>query len=165
MRKSRLLGAVIALWLIGPVSAIAATIEYDFNFSTAGSGTFNYDDVNLDINQLTLDFGAFGSSGPTSFDSASTFSVFGTPPNAFLNNDNTFFNLSGGTANGLRLSSDGTFCVRPDTDVCVAKGGAAADLAVGTYSIASAVPIPAAVWLFGSGLVGLIGVARRKNAA
>jgi hypothetical protein len=28
-----------------------------------------------------------------------------------------------------------------------------------------AVPVPAAVWLFGSGLVGLIGIARRKKAA
>ena len=29
----------------------------------------------------------------------------------------------------------------------------------------SSVPVPAAVWLFGSGLVGLIGVSRRKQAA
>jgi len=29
----------------------------------------------------------------------------------------------------------------------------------------SAVPVPAAVWLFGSGLLGLIGMARRKKAA
>ena len=28
-----------------------------------------------------------------------------------------------------------------------------------------AVPLPPALWLFGSGLLGLIGVARRKNAA
>ena len=27
----------------------------------------------------------------------------------------------------------------------------------------SAVPVPAAVWLFGSGLLGLIGVARRNS--
>jgi hypothetical protein len=27
----------------------------------------------------------------------------------------------------------------------------------------SVVPIPAAVWLFGSGLIGLIGLARRKK--
>lgn len=29
----------------------------------------------------------------------------------------------------------------------------------------TAVPIPAAIWLFGSGLVGLIGISRRKKAA
>ena len=35
-----------------------------------------------------------------------------------------------------------------------------------TFSgIATAVPVPAAVWLFGSGLLGLVGVARRKKAA
>lgn len=37
-----------------------------------------------------------------------------------------------------------------------------------TYSIAapvSTVPVPAAVWLFGSGLVGLVGIARRKQQA
>ncbi|MEA3242882.1 MAG: VPLPA-CTERM sorting domain-containing protein [Pseudomonadota bacterium] len=29
----------------------------------------------------------------------------------------------------------------------------------------SVVPIPAAVWLFGSGLLGLVGIARRKYVA
>jgi len=33
-----------------------------------------------------------------------------------------------------------------------------------TYGDVSAVPVPAAVWLFGSGLVGLVGIARRKKA-
>lgn len=33
-----------------------------------------------------------------------------------------------------------------------------------TYEYTSAVPVPAAVWLFGSGLLGMIGVARRKKA-
>jgi hypothetical protein len=37
----------------------------------------------------------------------------------------------------------------------------------GTVSWAqfTVVPVPAAVWLFGSGLLGLIGIARRKKAA
>lgn len=33
-----------------------------------------------------------------------------------------------------------------------------------TLAAPSAVPVPAAVWLFGSGLLGLVGVARRKKA-
>jgi hypothetical protein len=32
------------------------------------------------------------------------------------------------------------------------------------FSAASPVPVPAAVWLFGSGLLGLVGIARRKKA-
>jgi len=33
------------------------------------------------------------------------------------------------------------------------------------YENVAAVPVPAAVWLFGSGLIGLVGVARRKQNA
>ena len=40
--------------------------------------------------------------------------------------------------------------------------GANFDLSFGTYMGTTAVPIPAAVWLFGSGLLGLVGMARRK---
>jgi hypothetical protein len=35
---------------------------------------------------------------------------------------------------------------------------------VGAINTPSAVPLPAAVWLFGSGLLGLAGIARRKKA-
>jgi len=40
----------------------------------------------------------------------------------------------------------------------------AADLEASLYSDVSAVPVPAAVWLFGSALLGLTGVARRKKS-
>ena len=33
-----------------------------------------------------------------------------------------------------------------------------------TVTSISAVPVPAAVWLFGSGLLGLLGISRRKAA-
>lgn len=50
-----------------------------------------------------------------------------------------------------------TFFVNCNTDDCSAND----------YSLAgiSAVPIPAAAWLFGSGLIGLAGIARRRQAA
>ena len=45
-------------------------------------------------------------------------------------------------------------------------GGVAYQLTlVGTIGTQSAIPVPAAVWLFGSGLLGLVGVARRRKAA
>lgn len=34
----------------------------------------------------------------------------------------------------------------------------------GLYAVVPAIPIPAAIWLFASGLIGLIGIARRKKA-
>jgi hypothetical protein len=34
-----------------------------------------------------------------------------------------------------------------------------------TYGNLEAIPLPPAIWLFGSGLLGMIGVARRKNSA
>jgi hypothetical protein len=33
------------------------------------------------------------------------------------------------------------------------------------FGATSAVPLPASVWLFGSGLLGLIGISRNKKAA
>lgn len=48
-------------------------------------------------------------------------------------------------------------------------GGTLQDDSTNDYSLAavrvSAVPIPAAAWLFGSGLIGLAGIARRRKAA
>ncbi|HAB17468.1 MAG TPA: hypothetical protein DCE44_13580, partial [Verrucomicrobiales bacterium] len=34
---------------------------------------------------------------------------------------------------------------------------------VGTFTFASPVPLPAAAWLFGSGVIGLAGLARRRR--
>ena len=60
----------------------------------------------------------------------------------------------------------------PYSDGAVIEGGGnlfngGADLYFSTYyddTFVSSVPVPAAAWLFGSGLLGLVGVARRKNA-
>lgn len=51
-----------------------------------------------------------------------------------------------------------TFAVEADKEYLFGVGGW-----VNTYSDVSAVPVPAAVWLFGTGLLGLFGVARRNR--
>ena len=51
-----------------------------------------------------------------------------------------------------------TFAVEADKEYLFGVGGG-----VSTYSDVSAVPVPAAVWLFGTGLLGLVGVSRRRN--
>ena len=50
------------------------------------------------------------------------------------------------------------------TAICGADAGCFSNLAIDNVSV-NAVPVPAAVWLFGSGLIGLVGVARRKLKA
>jgi len=49
-------------------------------------------------------------------------------------------------------------------DLNIASGGSALISKDMQLSV-SAIPVPAAVWLFGSGLLGLVGVGRRKKAA
>lgn len=89
--------------------------------------------------------------------------------------------LAGGTGAGLTAdwTSFGLTSLTAGTDVsggltvqftaiCGADAGCFSNLAIDNVTVTadvSAVPVPAAVWLFGSGLLGLIGVARRKTAA
>lgn len=44
-------------------------------------------------------------------------------------------------------------------------GIAQSESRTGNIAFAEVVPVPAAVWLFGSGLLGLVGIARRKKSA
>lgn len=65
----------------------------------------------------------------------------------------TGFDVSGGVT--LQLKAD-----------CGANPGCTVDAYFDNIRVeVEAVPVPAAVWLFGSGLIGLVGMARRKKAA
>ena len=125
---------LIAPAVLPPPPSVSGT--YAFNFSTGGSGYFTYDASSGAISILSYDFGIFGS-GSTDFDAFLTNLVFGTPLASAVVQDNTFFGLTGGSAYGLRLRTDGTFCVRPDVGAC---GDGTPDTLSGTYHIALAEP-------------------------
>jgi hypothetical protein len=67
---------------------------------------------------------------------------------------------AGDTTNVIRFNNV-QFCGQVVTDAVDFQNVSGSECAFDT----SAVPVPAAVWLFGSGLIGLAGIARRKKAA
>jgi len=91
-------------------------------------------------------------------------------------NPNAFFPMSTGVDPFVPHTATVTISyssqLRPQDDLLginCATSGLCTDLfGAETYTIQvvpSAVPVPAAAWLFGSGLLGLVGMARRKKAA
>jgi hypothetical protein len=63
--------------------------------------------------------------------------------------------LPNGLDSNYNATDFGSACITPGR----ANIGGTGDC---SHSV-SPVPVPAAIWLFGSGLVGLIGISRRKN--
>ncbi len=76
--------------------------------------------------------------------------------------NNSLTGLSGGMKMSFAAIDLGTDAVSMNTFA----GTWSVNAANGTlnYTTVSAVPVPAAVWLFGSGLLGLVGISRRKKA-
>jgi hypothetical protein len=73
--------------------------------------------------------------------------------------DNIWTVLGVGTA----PAPDGTVTVDFNVLVLSPAGGSGYFDSIAANQVVAAIPVPAAVWLFGSGLIGLVGVARRRN--
>ena len=72
-----------------------------------------------------------------------------------------------GSVNGYFPDSGWALESTPDTYLITFDGFKGAEDPITGSTVAvdvQVVPVPAAVWLFGSGLIGLVGVARRKRA-
>lgn len=114
-----------------------------------------------------------GTTTPVNNDPALNDEYFGTVANGAYAGDaglwGTSYNTNGAFNNAAAFGSDlgfyyfqtGGFDGVDATKITQAAGQWSFD---GTTLSYSAVPVPAAVWLFGSGLLGLVGVARRRAA-
>jgi len=106
--------------------------------------------------------------GNTSYYDTSGVATGCTAPNYCLTNTGPFSNVqSNGTWSGTEFAVNTNnawlFFFIDGSQVSSNKNNSFSAWAVQSGDV-STVPVPAAVWLFGSGLLGLVGVARRKKA-
>jgi hypothetical protein len=192
MKKSQLLGAacVCVITLLASVTA-NASIVYNIN-RTIGEGTVTgsvttdgtigvLGSANITDWALTL-FAPNLRNGPTriitSADAGASIIFEGTALSASAI-ALTFDFSAPSPANRMTLYDSGdlvgwrlNFCFAGNNLECIMRDATISNTTAqsvahtGAIDIGvAAVPVPAAVWLFGSGLLGLIGVARRKKTA
>jgi hypothetical protein len=146
------------------------------NTSVGAGGTTEIKQANRGAGVLALgdtiniQFDVKGSFGPAGQLNVLSFTEFGGGGGTLT--DNTI--IAGGITDWTHFNYD-IILNGPDAGggfslafnpVCGAVTGCFSDIFIDNVEInTSVVPVPAAVWLFGSGLLGLVGVARRKKAA
>ena len=187
MKKTLLASAIALTTLAGTAQADISVTEMNFNSIYAASGTLNAAgtgtmqseadffgapwDAAQQTGYITSTSGSFaGTTGLGAYDFSTDIAnmtadqtAVGVYFNWNGNNDIAVlavFECAAGVCSGAATGEAGyTF-----GGMQTAPFLNAAPLFNGTGDV-SAVPVPAAVWLFGSGLVGLAGVARRRKAA
>ena len=140
---------------VGPVtgtlelSISEPTITQSWDSLDVLAYSFTFDNFTIDNTNSTLSNSLTGTV-PFTTTASAPFSAGDGFLLARYNADNSVF---------LNITLGGVNLVQGSLAGCT---GSCQALAPGMWTRTSVVPVPAAVWLFGSGLIGLIGVARRK---
>lgn len=142
------------------VDAVTGTLELNLSEPTITqlwgatdvlAYSFTFDNFTIDNTNSTL-----SNSGVLNFPYTTTmFSPFSINDGfimATYNSDNSVV---------LNIGISGVNLAQGSLTTCT---GTCQTIAGGSWLRTSAVPVPAAVWLFGSGLIGMIGIARRKKS-
>jgi len=163
--------------LLAPLSTYAANLGFLGNVPPTVSDTRNaltpgaYDDYYTffavsDVTDATISFALEQSTTGIFQAGAVTIQLFegvSSPAGSPIASGSSSGGLAGASFPGVSFLADlminTTYTVRTAFSFGINGTGVTANA---TTSV-SAVPVPAAVWLFGSGLIGLVGVARRKK--
>ena len=172
MNTKIILVSGFSLLLSSLQSGFASTINYDVTKIIDNTWEYNYtvinDSLGVDIEEFTVYFN-FGDyekliplSTPSDWDSLTV------EPDNFLNNDGYYDSLE--RFSGIALGDSlGGFSVRFNYLGTDAPGAQFFEIvnpitfAVLDSGFTNAVPIPASIWLFSSGFIGLVFIARRKS--
>ena len=182
MKKSRLLGAVYACLFAGLMISTpamsASTIwvptdgDVQVSFTNPATGTIGlFDDISAAVGAETIITGA---ALPLATFDLVTFAASGMDFTA-TNQANSFITLTDTKQFVLGYKPDGGNDWLADTatidhgnntfTVVFDNAGTTYLIDVENVTPPAAIPVPPAVWLFGSGLLGLVGMARRKKTA
>jgi hypothetical protein len=143
------------------VDTVTGTLELDLSEPTIAqlwdasnvlTYSFTYDNFTIDNTNSTLTNFDTGGDIPFTTTATAPFSIGDAALKATYDVDSSVYLLI--NVSGLNLLQDSLLC----------DGGSCQAVAAGSWTRTSVIPVPAAVWLFGSGFIGLIGVARRKKA-
>ena len=176
MKKSRLLGAVCACTILFVFTSSNAAVLVDSStlnvIDTGGLGFTNVEVSFFDNNPIFL---SFENGGLLEDDFNITVNNFtGTAWTDFkfeFSNASILVPLnvtpSTGTLVGVDITATTAWLFFDPAETIALSGAGLISTSTFGFVVAitpNAVPVPAAVWLFGSGLLGLIGLARRKKA-
>jgi len=166
----RLSSAIVLLISLTLTNATIASTTYQFEQASDGAvlGFLTFDDPSISTSSVwtttdVLDVVSF------QFDSGSglqTISLL-NPSILFAIESNDGSEIDAGTLHTNFGSTPNwilTFAINPGVDSTSLVQSCGTCQWNGHW-VASPVPIPGAVWLFGSGILGLVGIARRKKAA
>jgi hypothetical protein len=147
----------------GAFQSFAATAGDVFTMSGFGLN-FGSDPI-LNVSQLLLQIAFFDANGlpagsAAGGNTAPGFNLFDSLPVDATTPQDVWTGMGVGTA----PAPDNTAEVRFIVLGLMGSGGAGFFDDISATQEVNPVPIPAAVWLFGSGLIGLIGIARRRKA-
>jgi hypothetical protein len=168
MNLKRLLIGGIALTVCGSVNAATVFMSTDgsvnfFNINLASGSTLAMFDDNdgTFANALSIPLPSAVNIAPDGFGDFTATST-ALPNNSITLTTNPWYILAVSSDGGASWTGDSFAACNSVSQSCSVSFADGTVLSVD--AAIAAVPIPAAVWLFGSGLIGLVGVARRKKA-
>jgi len=164
--------------IVGTADAVSDLNTATF-FISQSKSEFNINFILAETTDISITAGwtftSFGSSGSGDRPNLSLRPQLGTTNllNAILDIGPTSETVSGtvttGETSGAITLGPGLYIFRASNLATVSQGTEGPNSSFGSSTFitslgVSPVPIPAAIWLFGSGLIGLVGMARRKKA-
>lgn len=156
------------MWVFDEVQGLLLTADLSVNFG----GTSGVISAGTEINSHFVHKDTLGGtvtlSGTATFD-GTILGIIASPGN--LNSSDSLLGLSGTTypfgldRRGTQIGEVGDSITFAGNTLTLTSATSSRPDQLRVITAVSTVPVPAAVWLFGSGLLGLIGMARRKRSA